>query len=130
MRLYLDTAPVIYLIENVPEYSDIVDQIFQKPDVVLISSDLTRLECRVKPIQENNLDLLKDYDNFFSNIVTEIITLSKDVLDQATSIRATHNLKTPDAIHLAAAITAKCDQFLTNDQRLSKFPDIEIHSLT
>jgi hypothetical protein len=30
MRLYLDAAPIIYLVEEVLEFANIVDQIFQK----------------------------------------------------------------------------------------------------
>ena len=67
MRLYLDAAPVIYLIEGNEDYVGIVDQILKKSDVELIASDLTRLECRIKPIKENHQELLKDYDEFFES---------------------------------------------------------------
>jgi predicted nucleic acid-binding protein len=57
---------------------------------------------------------------------SEILTLTTPVLDRATEIRARFNFKTPDAIHLAAAVENGCDAFLTNDQRLSRFPGIAI----
>tara|TARA_B100000315_G_scaffold197603_1_gene188949 strand:- start:88 stop:483 length:396 start_codon:yes stop_codon:yes gene_type:complete len=129
MRLYLDAAPVIYLIEENEDYVGIVDQILEKSDVELIASDLTRLECRIKPIQENNQELLKDYDEFFSDVVSKIVPLSRDVIDRATEIRSEHGFKTPDSIHLAAAVVSNCDQFLTNDLRLKKFTDIKIRSV-
>ena len=129
MRLYLDAAPVIYLIEENEDYVGIVDQILEKSDVELIASDLTRLECRIKPIQENNQELLKDYDEFFSDVVSKIVPLSRDVIDRATEIRSEHGFKTPDSIHLAAAVVLNCDQFLTNDLRLKKFTDIKIRSV-
>ncbi|MBW3539280.1 MAG: hypothetical protein KY476_03345 [Planctomycetes bacterium] len=34
-----------------------------------------------------------------------------------------------DALHLAAAIEAGCDVFLTNDHQLSNFPDITVEEL-
>jgi predicted nucleic acid-binding protein len=34
-----------------------------------------------------------------------------------------------DALHLAAAIEAGCDVFLTNDNQLATFPDITIEVL-
>ena len=129
MRLYLDAAPVIYLIEENEDYVGIVDQILKKSDVELIASDLTRLECRIKPIKENHQELLKDYDEFFSDVVSKIVPLSRDVIDRATEIRSEHGFKTPDSIHLAAAVVSNCDQFLTNDSRLKKFNDIEIRSV-
>jgi len=34
-----------------------------------------------------------------------------------------------DSIHLAAAIEFGCDRFLTNDARLSNFPEIAVEIL-
>jgi predicted nucleic acid-binding protein len=41
-------------------------------------------------------------------------------LNLATDLRAQYRLKTPDALHLAAAITAGCDEFWTNEHRLEQ----------
>jgi predicted nucleic acid-binding protein len=51
-------------------------------------------------------------------------------MDRATKIRADHGFRTPDAIHLAAAVISNCDAFLTNDLRLERFPDIVIQSIS
>jgi predicted nucleic acid-binding protein len=48
---------------------------------------------------------------------------------RAAQLRADLNLKTPDALHLAAAIEAGCDRVLTNDNRLSKCTDIPVEVL-
>ena len=126
MRLYLDTAPVIYVVEQVLPFFPVVDARLSASGMVLVASDLTRMECRVKPVREEKADLLKDYDEFFSSAVAEIVGLSREVMDRATEIRARHGFKTPDAIHLAAAVVAKCEVFLTNDHQLDRFPDIAI----
>jgi hypothetical protein len=44
-------------------------------------------------------------------------------------VRAVHNFKTPDALQLGAAIVHGCDQFLTNDSRLSACTDIRVEVL-
>lgn len=126
MRLYLDTAPVIYTIERVPFYAAVVDAQLSIPGIVRVASDLTRMECRVKPLRDGNADLLKDYDDFFDEIVVEIVALSREVIDCATEIRARYGFKTPDSIHLAAAVVSGCDVFLTNDYQLERFSDIAI----
>ncbi len=126
MRLYLDTAPVIYVVEQVPDFSEKILRYIQKPDIELVVSDLTWMECRVKPLAENNETLLADYDKFFSQSIIEIVELSRKVLERATHIRSQYNIKTPDAIHLGAAIISKCDIFLTNDQSLERFKDTHI----
>ena len=40
------------------------------------------------------------FDDYFKEIVSEIISLSREVIDRATEIRARYEFKTPDAIHL------------------------------
>jgi predicted nucleic acid-binding protein len=124
VRVYLDTAPVIYLVEEAPNYAELVDRRVSVADVIQVASDLTRMECREKPLQEGNTALLHDYDDYFAGVVEELVVLSRTVIDRATDIRARYGFRTPDAIHLAAAVVSGCDVFLTNDYRLNRFPDI------
>jgi predicted nucleic acid-binding protein len=126
MRLYLDAAPVIYAVEQVAPFFPVVDARLSTAGTVRVASDLTRMECRVKPVREGKADLLKDYDDFFAYAVAEIVALSREIMDRATEIRARYGFKTPDAVHLAAAVVTSCDVFLTNDHRLDRFPDISI----
>ena len=124
MRVYLDTAPVIYLVKGVPNDAELVDRCVSVAEVIQVASDLTRMECRVKPLREGNTALLHDYDEYFAEVVEEMVVLSRAVIDRATDIRARYGFRTPDAIHLAAAVLSGCDVFLTNDYRLQRFPDI------
>jgi len=126
-RFYLDTAPVIYTVEQVPQFAPAVDA--RISGVVRVASDLTRLECRVKPLREGDIELLKDYDDFFAGAIAEMVALSREVIDRATEIRAQYGFKTPDAIHLAAAVVSGCNIFLTNDHRLDRFTDIAVEAV-
>ncbi len=45
------------------------------------------------------------------------------VIDLASRLRIDHRIKTPDALHLAAALVAGCAQFWTNDAHLAKAAD-------
>jgi predicted nucleic acid-binding protein len=96
------------------------------PNTLLVISDLSRLECRVKSLRENNRDLLDSYDQFFREVVHQIVPLTTDVIDLAMEIHANFGFATPDALHLAAAIEANCDTFFTNDQRLQRFHRIRV----
>jgi predicted nucleic acid-binding protein len=126
VRLYLDAAPVIYAVEQVAPFFPVVDARLSAVGVVRVASDLTRLECRVKPLREGNVDLPKDYDDFFALMVADIVALSRGVMDCATEIRARYGFKTPDAVHLAAAVVTNCEVFFTSDHRLDRFPDIAV----
>lgn len=126
MRYYLDAAPIIYLIEQRQPFASSVRNKLASAGIVHITSELARLECRVKPMREGNLILLKDFDDYFENTIAEMISLTRDVVDKATEIRAQFNFKTPDSLHLAAAVVSRCNIFLTNDQRLNRFTGITI----
>ena len=126
MRYYLDSAPIIYDIEDTPPFAAAVDAKLSVAGLTLITSEMARLECRVKPLRDGNSILLQDFDDYFTNTIAEIVPLTRDVVDRATEIRAQFNFKTPDALHLAAAVIAKCDVFLTNDHRLRRFTNITI----
>jgi len=126
MRLYLDSAPVIYSVEQVPNLSAAVDVRLSKAGLVLVASDLTRMECRVKPVREGNLFLINTFEKFFDETVEELLSLSREVVDRATEIRARYGFKVPDSLHLAAALRAGCDAFLTNDHRLDRFSGLAI----
>jgi predicted nucleic acid-binding protein len=67
----------------------------------------------------NTLDQL---DKFLASC--ERVGLPRDVCRLAAQIRAEHRLKTPDALHVAAAIDARCDEFWTNDTRIAGVPGI------
>jgi predicted nucleic acid-binding protein len=56
------------------------------------------------------------FDAFFLDTPPTRVGLS--AFQHATRLRADHNLKTPGALHIGAAITGGCAEFWTNDHRL------------
>jgi uncharacterized protein len=118
-RLYLDSNLLIYLIERRDEARDrLVIRLANAEPVKLCVSELSRLECRIGPIKQNNKALLGQYDRFFRNPYLMIFGLDRAVVDKATELRVQTSLKTPDALHLAAALVGKCDEFWTSDEQL------------
>lgn len=126
MRIYLDSAAVIYIVEQATPYADLLDARLADREVVTVTSDLTRLECRVKPLRDQNIAVLRDFDDYFEGVFESIVPLSREVIDLATDIRARYGFKTPDSIQLAAAIWSHCDIFLTNDSRLDRFRELTV----
>jgi len=122
-RVYLDSCIVIYLVQAPDPIRDAVRQALDPPGgpapQVCISA-LTRLECRVWPLREDATELLAEFDRFFASRELRRARLTGAVFDLATELRARYGVKTPDALHLAAAITWDCDEFWTNDQRLPR----------
>jgi predicted nucleic acid-binding protein len=124
--MYLDTAPIIYVIERVSPYVSAVDARLNSSGLALVTSDLTRLECRVKPLRDGDTNLLAEFDAFFAEAITTVVALTRDVVDRATELRAAHGVRTPDALHLAAAMLSGCDIFYTNDHWLDHVPGITV----
>lgn len=119
--IYWDSCVAIYRVENVAPWATTLAQwlALLEAGASLYVSDLTRMECRLAPLRAGNRELLERYDDFFAQPDLATAALSRAVFDRATALRAAHRLKTPDAIHLAAAIEAGCDQLWTNDKRLA-----------
>lgn len=124
MRIYFDSVAMIYLEERVEPWLSRIQTKLSVPDVRVVYSDLVWMECRVKPIRLRDANLLADCDTVFAN--SELTSINFSVFDRATQIRANHRFRTPDSIHLAAAVNSGCDVFLTNDQQLAPFPDVRV----
>jgi predicted nucleic acid-binding protein len=126
MRVYLDTPPIVYMVEQNPAFSPAVATKLTALGGDLVSSELARMEALVVPVRNSNSGLIRDFEDFFGGRLAELLGLTRPVFDRAVRIRAAYPFKTPDALHLAAAAEAGCDAFLTNDQRLTRFPDIRV----
>ena len=58
-----------------------------------------------------------------------MVDLDRPVLKSAALLRARVRLKPPDAIQVAAALTAHCTAFLTNDRKIPAMPGLRILQL-
>jgi len=132
MKLFLDACVIIYWQELVEPFY----QHFQKtleylaadyPDATLATSRLSVLECCTFPLRNNDFELLKRYEDFFNHPGLELIEISAEVISKATDLRATENLRTPDAIQAASAITTdEVLAFITNDKAFTKLKDMSV----
>ena len=124
MDAYLDTAPIIYLVENIAPWEPSVRAFLAREQVRPRMSVLPRLECRVQPLREGNTALQEDYEKFFASLPGGLLSLDSRFFEKATDLRARHNFRTPDALHLAAAIVGECQMFLTSDTRSPGAPKL------
>jgi uncharacterized protein len=132
MRIYCDSVILIYYSEGTPPFKaravSRLTALWAAGDLLAVS-DLVRLECRMLPIRLGDAVRLAEYDNLFTQPNATLIPITTAVFNRATLIRATQNFKLADALYLAAAVESGCDRFLTNDTRLSAFPDIVVEVL-
>lgn len=128
----LDTAPLIYFIEENPVYIETVKPFFEamdRSDLLVVTSTVTLLEVMVHPLRVNNKKLAEEYRDILLNSVLTTLEVSASISEQAAQLRAAHNIRTPDAIQISAALEAGATHFLTNDIRLPDIQDLKIISL-
>jgi predicted nucleic acid-binding protein len=132
MEFYCDSVILMYFFDHTGPFnvraSSRLAALAADGDTIA-ASDLVRLECRVKPIKDCDAAKLAIYDAFFARPDVRIVAINTTVFDQATQIRAAHRFKLGDSLHLAAAVEAGCDRFLTNDHRLAGFTSIGVEVL-
>lgn len=116
--IYLDSCIVIYAVEDRGERGTAVRQrLADATDAVVAVSPLVTLECLVGPLRDDNLGL---YDHYLRALDQfNRLALTEEHYIRAAELRARHRLKTPDALHLAAAQMHGCDELWTNDGRLT-----------
>jgi predicted nucleic acid-binding protein len=132
MLIYCDSAILIYWLDQVGPFHLRAESrmvALQGAGDRVAISDLIRLECRVGVLKRRDAAALKVFDEFFARADVQLVPLTAAVFDRAAQLRVDLSLKTPDALHLAAAIEAGCDGLLTNDHRLSKCTDITVEVL-
>ncbi len=126
----LDTAPLIYFIEQNPVYSNIVRAFFQnlsRGEFHVVTSTLTLTEVLIHPLRSGNIELARQYREILCDREDLVILpVSSEIAEIAARLRATYNCRTPDAIQIATAMSAGAAFFFTNDTGLSTITEIEM----
>lgn len=127
--IYLDTSGFIYSVEGVEPYYSLLEPMWrqaQDGQFVIVGSDITVLETLVIPLRQGNTFLEGKFRDTFNADEVEIIPITRPVWEEATRVRATTGLQTPDALHAAAAIHSGCTLFVTNDTDFRRVSDLPV----
>ena len=124
-RIYLDASVLIYLTEFDRNKTGALRALIgghESAQAEFITSDLAYTEVLVRPIRAQHFDLIQAYERLLT-VFVKPLPVSRDVLCLAAKLRAaTPAQKTPDAIHVATAILAKADVFVTGDKDIKNLP--------
>ncbi len=128
MKKFIDTATFIYLIESHPIFADKVINLFSESIInrdSLITSVITLMEFGVKPEREGRKEVIEKFEEFLAKFNFEVTRIDVSIAKKAYQLRAKYQfLKGMDAIQIAVAILANCDEFVTNDKKLKKIKEI------
>ena len=127
-RIFIDTAPFIYLLEDNPIYSErlrkYVSECFYA-GTQFCTSFLTIAEYCVIPYRLNCPQKIVDFERFITDAKIELIDLTKEITKTSAQIRAKYSsIKTMDALQIASACQENCSLFLTNDKQLRQVTEI------
>lgn len=131
-RVFIDTAPFIYLIEKNegnPQYYNKVKKFFDDSynnEVDFVSSVITAEEYLVFPYRIQSLEYIDIFENLIKSLEIEMVVIDEKTAKKAAQIRAEYqSFKAMDALQLAAASLTDCNLFLTNDKQLRQFKEIK-----
>lgn len=122
-RVYCDSSVFIYAIERHVQFGAAASAVLKRGaanEIQIITCELTILETLVRPLRDNDPSRVKEFELAFGVPWLHLVEVRRDLLRAAAVLRAgAPSLRTPDAIHLAAANDATVDHFVTNDRSLA-----------
>lgn len=124
----LDTAPLIYYIEEHPVYLPKIQPFFEaseRGEFRIVTSFVTLIEVLVQPLRVGRSEVAQEYrDILLRSRALSAVPLDEGIAEAAANLRARWNLRTPDAIQVATAIRSGASWFLTNDAGLAALPGV------
>ncbi len=123
-RAFLDSAPVIYLIENDDVFGSVVGELVKlavEQSIELVASPITLAEClagaQSKAAKSRFIDFLTG--------TREVQICKIDQFDAvlASEMRREQRLPLPDCLQIATAVNSVCDVMFTNDLVVGRFSE-------
>jgi len=131
-RVYVDANIIIFVVEEPTPLSAGQFALFRAVEeglVRAVTSELSLTECLVHPLTTNDIELASTYERLLSSETgLELVPVSREILIGAAHVRARQKLKTPDAIHLASAVSTGATVFLTDDRRITTPAQLRLQS--
>lgn len=126
----LDSNVFIYLLNAHPEFGPKAEQAARNPDLK-VASELVFAEI-FSSTKLNNAALRHETRTFMEALPVNYLPISKDTNLLAGQLRRKNKkLALADALHIACALEAGAESFITNDKALTrlKIPGLQIETL-
>ena len=123
-RVFIDTAPIIYFLENSSLYMESMEKFFTrcvKENIQIVTSALTVEEYLVSPYSNGKMEYVDNFKRFIKYMNVEVMDIDSTIAEEGAKIRGRYkNFKAMDALQIATAVVKKCDMFFTNDKQLQQ----------
>lgn len=129
-QIYVDTNIFIAAVEAFNGKALELFRMAERGLVFLLTSEVTRGELLVKPIQTADEALQERYQNLFNpDNGMSALPIDQEIISAAAEISATRGLELLDAVHCATAETADCTYIISEDRDLRSYSKIDVLSL-
>lgn len=129
-RIGIDTPVFIYFIEqSIPRASaaTVLLRAIEDGRFEGITSVVTMLEISVKPLRLGRPEVADTYEALLRDIPNlDVVNVDARVARISAELRAAYQLRTPDALQIAACLAYGADAFVTNDRRLRRVTEIDV----
>jgi predicted nucleic acid-binding protein len=123
--LLIDSAPIIYVLEDHPELATAFRPIFEAHDeglVRLAVTTVTLAEVLTGPLSARDEVLAEKYRATLKSWF--VVDLDAEIAESAARLRAACKLKLADAVQAASALAIGADALVTHDRDFSSLGDL------
>jgi predicted nucleic acid-binding protein len=123
-RILLDSVSIVYYLERNPRYFDAAAEWMERVNagrLTAVASALLLAEVLVPAYRAGSPAAARKARAALERIPNfQLLEVTAGVSDVAARLRAEHNLRTPDALHVATALNQEVEWVVTNDSRLRR----------
>ncbi len=123
----VDSAPIIYVLEQAPKFASRFRPLFERQSVGEIQFAVTTMtiaEVLTGSFGAGEEALAKRYRAVMES--WQVVSLTADIAESTARLRASLGLKMADAIQAASAIAINADALLTHDRDFSKVKTLTV----
>ncbi len=127
--ILVDSAPIIYTLEARARFAARFAPLFQRHadgEIALAVTTVTIAEVLTGPLRAGEEALARRYRAVLE--AWQVVGLTCDVAESAARIRGKYNLKLPDAIQVASALSINAAALVTHDRDFTKVRGLRIMS--
>jgi predicted nucleic acid-binding protein len=125
--LLVDSAPIIYVLEEHPELASVFRPVFEAHDEGLLRlavTTVTLAEVLTGPLGANDEVLAERYRATLKSWF--VVDLDAEIAESAARLRAACKLKLADAVQAASALAVGADALVTHDRDFSALRDLRV----
>ncbi len=132
-KIGIDTPILIYLLQSDRKYVEKARSIMRRVQLGrchAVFSSIGLIEILTGPKKQGEYELAARYLEIITHFPhLSIIGINENIVDISSDLRARYGISTPDAIHVATAISEGAQKFITNDKALKKIQEISVDVL-